>query len=151
MHLQSYKLFGNKVLRSKKICKKESKSLEDKRKTPIFSPEWQETVPCHPKVLRDYFFRIQYTVYSFFRELIIGSWFKEQRHKEVSDYFTNISYYIYNIYIIYIIKNYGQFFQCSWENCILYNCIKKAYCELSKKPTKHLLSVRAFLRVFFAF
>ena len=36
MHLQSYKLFGNKVLRSKKICKKESKSLEDKRKTPIY-------------------------------------------------------------------------------------------------------------------
>ena len=56
------------------INKVSSRFFYKKIKTYIFIPAlYARNVPCHPKVLRDYFFRIQYTVYSFFRELIIGS------------------------------------------------------------------------------
>jgi len=48
------------------INKVSSRFFYKKIKTYIFIPAlYARNVPCHPKVLRDYFFRIQYTVYSF--------------------------------------------------------------------------------------
>ena len=57
------------------INKVSSRFFYKKIKTYIFIPALYDRKLSRvtPKVLRDYFFRIQYTVYSFFRELIIGS------------------------------------------------------------------------------
>jgi hypothetical protein len=64
---------GIKCSEAKKSAKKSLKVWKIREKHLSSVQSDRKTVPCHPKVLRDYFFRIQYTVYSFFRELIIGS------------------------------------------------------------------------------